>query len=202
VRLAIARFHPSSHSQDYTAVAVYKTVLDAIRMKKRLDRFLVDVQKGKLPWNAVHELCVDWNPTHVKIQRKGKAVTFTVDAVDRVKSIEQAMKTIKPVRGVYWDPQKLSITVEVPKNITSKTGVGIISLLLGPTVAEEMAWLNKHCGKPKNAVSHNGKPALVWTYKGSRIYFRESGILKLSHEITMYKRPLWNVTEASWDGVE
>ena len=192
------KLRPSSHSSDYTLVAVYKTVRDAIRAETAVTAFLSSNEKKKTGFFFT-EGGADWSPHRSKVRRKGKMVVFTYDATKRIRHLEKLMRRSARPSKLYWEPQKLAIRMLVPKGITPETTPNVTAVVLNPDRAREIACLNRKCGKPRaEATSNIRNHYLVWHYAGTQLYNQYSNTLDFARTIDLRKRNDLSVDAKEW----
>ena len=185
-RFYVFKFRPSSHSEDLTFIATYKSEEAAEKVYDTLKKMLEDME-----WNP-DDYETDWSPDEADVNLWGNEVWFGVYTAGYLDDVESVMKKVAIPEKLecYRDYQELVIRVKVPKGLTPETAV----LVLDREEAEAIRSLMTLCGEPKIEKGEKDELVFVWYYRGDGIY--DDGVLYLSgNELRVDERESWEVEE-------
>jgi len=156
------RFRPSSHSDDCTIIARYKTKEEAKRGLDKLKRFLKKLRAHKrhAGWNT--SLDTDWHPSEAGVTLKKKKLKFQVYTDDFVKQVLKVFERSKPKKiTVLHEHLEIRISLMIP----TKTTLNFLPLMLTLSEAKIVRELNHLCGLPR-CVTRMGKQYFYWYFNG------------------------------------
>jgi hypothetical protein len=198
------KIRPSSHSEDYTLVAKYKTVTAALKAQTMLNHVLTDMRlhQGDYPssWTA--------QDAHVSVARN--VLTFKIDYASGVADAEAMMQKTSPQTATACESkrkqsttifglarnflQSLTITLTLPKNVTKP----IAQLVLSEKEQKLITWLNKVFTLIEEAEDAETQKR-VWSGIGLGLYYAKSHILDMGNgpngQVHLKGRNCWSVVE-------
>ena len=180
----VFKFRPSSHSDDYTLIATYKSVVRAEKVEKTLKKLLKDMKDHSNDYDT------DWSPDEAHVSVSRKKVWFEVYTAGYLDDVESVLrKTAVPEEvECYRDYQELTVRVTVPKDLTPESAM----LILDKDEAEAIKWFKENCGEPKVVECGDGiRQTLEWFYSGEGIYSEST--LYLGFEFYVGDRDNWEV---------
>jgi hypothetical protein len=179
----VFKFRPSSHSDDYTLLANYRSVKDAVKVQIAVERLLLDMEKNPSKYS------VDWSPSDCEVLSFDKKVSCSLYTAGYIEKLEAALNTVEPeALNCYLYYQELQISVTLPKDLTLQS----VALVFGADEARAVAWLIKHAGQPKISKTKNNEQLFVWDYAGEEIY--NGQFLYLDAKFDINKKGNWEVT--------
>jgi hypothetical protein len=176
------KFRPSSHSEDYTLIATYKTKAAAKGAFSGVERLLEDMNTNPSDYNT------DWGPESAEVSLKGEQVIFSVYSGGSPDDVEAVMKKFKPAKiREYEGFQEIRVTVKIPLKLTMKSA----ELVLDKQELQVIKWLKKEVGKPDVEVDGE-QQSLIWEYRGNGI-FDYNEITIPDCELDLDEHPNWKV---------
>jgi len=180
-------FRPSSHSHDYTIVAIYETSEEAKKAKEQVMKLLAEMEKDP---NAY---LVDWDPEEAEVSLKDNKLFFSVYTAGYLDEAERKIEATGPKKmNTYENYQELTIQITTPKGVTLETA----GLILPAEEVSALKWLYTFLGKPTiKPHSDPDKQILEWKYSGDGIYNSLTNTIYLPNEINLFNRKNWKVIE-------
>jgi len=176
------KFRPSSHSEDYTLIATYKTKAAAKGAFSGVERLLEDMNTNPDDYNT------DWSPESAEVSLKAGQVIFSVYSGGSPEDVEAVMKKFKPAKlKEYEGFQEVRVTVKIPLKLTMKSA----ELVLDKQELQVIKWLKKEVGKPEVEVDGE-QQSLIWEYRGNGI-FDYNEITIPNCELDLDGHPNWKV---------
>ena len=181
----IFKFRPSSHSEDYTIMATYKTAEDAGRAQVALDKLLKDMEEHAEDYDT------DWSPEEAQFSTAGNQLSFEVYSAGSVDDVESVLEEAPNVEKVecYTNYQEITVTVKVPKGLTLQTAM----LVLDKEESEAIKWFTRVVGSPKITEGEDGEQTYEWFYSGDEIYW--DGRLSMGFEFNVDEKENWSIEE-------
>ena len=179
------KFRPSSHSEDYTIIATYKTSEDAGKAQAALDKLFKDMEEHAENYDT------DWSPEEAQFSTAGNQVTFEVYSAGSVDDVESTLNEAANVEKVecYTNYQEITVTVKVPKGLTPQTAM----LVLDKEESEAIKWFTRVVGTPKITEGEDGEQTYEWFYSGDEIYW--DGRLAIGFEFNVDEKENWSIEE-------
>lgn len=179
------KFRPSSHSEDYTIIATYKTAEDAGKAQAALDKLFKDMEEHAENYDT------DWSPEEAQFSTAGNQVTFEVYSAGSVEDVESTLNEAANVEKVecYTNYQEITVTVKVPKGLTPQTAM----LVLDKEESEAIKWFTRVVGTPKITEGEDGEQTYEWFYSGDEIYW--DGRLSIGFEFNVDEKENWSIEE-------
>jgi len=182
--LLIFKFRPTSHSEDYTITATYKTKRESLNAHKKLECLLEDIKKHPSRYN------VDWNPDDASFRLNAKTVVFGVYSNGDIRDIEDILSDAEEYE-VDTNYQEVTIRVKVPKGLNFEAA----SLILDGEEAEALKELKEVSQETK--VEEDGENRLfIFEYRGDGIFDDCQNLLlvgKVAFDLS--QRDNWEVCE-------
>ncbi len=179
----VFRFRPSSHSDNYTVIATYRSDRVAEKVKEALLKMLEDMRRNPESYDT------DWDPDEAAVWRDGNHVMFEVYTAGYLEDVDALLRKVAKPQSIecYVNYQELTICVSVPKGLSVEAAM----LVLDRDEAEAVKWLTENCGKPE--IEENEKERILkWFYKGDEIY--SEGTLYLGAlQFPVDERENWSV---------
>jgi hypothetical protein len=181
----VFKFRPSSHSDDFTIIATYQLAEDAGKAVDALNKLLADMEEHPENYDT------DWSPDEAQVSAAGNQVNFEVYSAGYIDDVESVVnKAANPEKvECYTNYQELTITVKVPKGLTTETAM----LVLDKEEAEAIKWFTETIGAPKITEGEDGEQTLEWFYNGDEIYW--DGCLSIGFEFRVDEKENWTVEE-------
>jgi hypothetical protein len=183
-KVYIFKYRPSSHSEDYTLIAIYKDEKAAEKVKRTLFKLIEDMRKNTNDYEA------DWAPDDAHISTEGSKVWFEVYTAGYMDDVESVLRKVAEPKEIecYRDYQELTVTVKVPKGLTPEAAM----LVLDKEEAEAVKWFKENCGSPKTFECGDGEhQTFEWFYRGDNIY--SEGALYIGFEFRVDDCENWKV---------
>jgi hypothetical protein len=162
--MMLLKLRPSSHSEDVSIIATYKSAKTATKAAAQLNKFLTGVKDNP------QEYDLDWDPNEAEIFTVKNKLHFSVYTSGYLEEVDEIIGAHHPKETVdYANYQEVEIEATVPKNLTPATMV----LVLTPTEIKTLKWLKLTVGEP--TVKNNGKTQqLKWHYQGNGILYNNT----------------------------
>jgi hypothetical protein len=183
-KVYVFKYRPSSHSDDYTIIATYKSAKAAEKVKETLTKMLEDMKKNEKDYET------DWAPDDAHISTEGSKVWFDAYTAGYMDDVESVLRKVAEPKEIecYRDYQELIVRVKVPKGLTPEAAM----LVLDKEEAEAIKWFRENCGPPKVIDVGDGEhQTFEWFYKGDNIY--SDGILYIGFEFRIDDCGNWKV---------
>jgi len=194
----LIRFRPSSHSDNCTIIARYKTEKEAEWELGKLRRFLKKLRAHKQHASWGTPLDTDWHPSQAGVKLEKKKLKFQVYTDDFVKQVLKVFERSKPKKiTVLHEHLEIRITLMTP----TKTTLNFLPLMLTLSEAKIVQKLNHLCGLPR-CVTRMGKQYFYWYFNGeeerigdvkSKIEDMIENEGKQSSTAIVSDNPVWNV---------
>jgi hypothetical protein len=177
------KFRPSSHSDDFTLLAHYKTSKEADKAGQAIHRLLEDM---KQPENSYE---TDWEPDEATVSVDGNKVTFEVDTAGYLEDVYATLaKTGATNIESFQSYQEFTIQLVVPL----KTSIEALPLILKEDDVSLLKWLTETCGQPK-IMEEDNQTQIQWVYRGDGIYNESENVLYGKVELNLNENSLWRI---------
>jgi len=182
-KVYVFRFRPSSHSEDFTVIATYKSVEKAEKVERALKDLLEDMEEHPDDYD------IDWSPDEAYVSLEGNKVRFEVYTAGYLSDVESVIKKVAKPETIEWyrDYQEITVRVRVPKGLTVESAM----LVLDREEAEAIKWFRENCGEPKVIDCGDGTQLLEWFYRGDGIY--DDDTLYIGFQFYVGDRDNWEV---------
>ena len=184
MHLLIFKFRPSSHSEDYTISATYKTKRESLNAHKKLECLLEDIRKNPSRYN------VDWNPDDASFRLNGKTVLFGVYSNGDIRDIEDILSDAEEYE-VHTNYQEVTVKVKVPKGSSFEAAL----LILDGEEAEALKEL-KEVSQGTKVEEDAENRFFIFEYRGDGIFDDCQNLLlvgKVAFDLS--QRDNWGVCE-------
>jgi len=184
LHLLIFKFRLSSHSEDYTISAAYKTKREALNAYKKLERLLKDMKKHPSRYN------VDWNPDDISFGLNRKTVVFGVYSNGDIRDIEDILSDAEEYE-VHTNYQEVTVKVKVPKGSSFEA----VLLILDREEAEALKDLKEVSQEVKVEEDAENR-YFIFEYRGDGIFDDCQNLLlvgKVAFDLS--QRDNWEVCE-------
>jgi len=177
------KFRPSSHSDDITLIAYYKTDKKADKAEQVMQRLIKDMKQ------LDHDYELDWDPDEANVSVNGDQVVFEVYTAGYLEDVYVTLvKTGATKIEAFQDYQEVTIQLVVPLKASMET----LPLLLKNDDVALMKWLTETCGQPK-IIKEENQTKIEWFYRGDYIYNEEENVLYGNVELDFGKNPMWRI---------